>query len=340
MHAKHQHYVPRHLLRGFLSDNPEEAAKERVRVFDLQSAKSFTTKINNVMGEHRFNEWWADEDTIISVDPSIEAIEHQVVPLIDRLREQRRLNLSAEEHQDIAVLLGLQFTRAKAMRQMFVRFEDQLRRHVEKRGGRMEQVEGWEPLTEEKLKRDHIRQLVNSFPKYVEHMADKVFFLMTPPPGESLYLGDNPVVMANDVKSRPFGNLGLNVPYIQLYIPIAHDLMLCAYSREVLGRAIKQSQEMHDELRRNAFDLMWKGAIGPDGMKRILAEMPRDVDEFIGAIRAGESVPMQAETVAGYNSLQAFYAVRYVVDRRGSFAVAREAVKQRAECDLRERSEE
>jgi len=57
MEAKHQHYVPRHLLRGFLSDNLEEAKNERVRVFDLETGKTFTTKIDNIMGEGRYKRY-------------------------------------------------------------------------------------------------------------------------------------------------------------------------------------------------------------------------------------------------------------------------------------------
>lgn len=67
-------------------------------------------------------------------------------------------------------------------------------------------------------------------------MAEKVMFLMESPEGRTFYIGDDPVVMHTDhptVAGR--GALGLSVPFIQIFLPLSSDLMLCTFDKAVLG---------------------------------------------------------------------------------------------------------
>jgi hypothetical protein len=332
MAAQHQHYVPQLLLRGFLSRDAAKAAKDQVHVFDLQTGASFTPSIANIMGERRFNDFWADEETLATIEPATGRIESHVAPLVERIRAERRLERSPEEFGDLALLMAFQFIRTKKMRLLPERMNRQLRAHVEKMGFDPAKVEGLEELDEEALKQLHVRNQIEGLEKYTGIIADKEFFLMSAPEGSSFYLGDHPVVLHNDEERRGmFGGLGLAVPYIQIYLPLSADLLLCAYDKAVLGQLMKTRDDGFRENQVYALGKLMRGEISAQQMKQAMEGMKAldVISPLIDAIRAGEPVAVGPEQVQCYNSLQAFQAHRFIVDPDGKFVVAAEMVAER-----------
>lgn len=339
MAAEHQHYVPQMLLRGFLSRNPENAAKEQVHVFDLESGKRFEPSISNIMGERRYNDFWLDEETLATIEPAAGRIESHVAPLVERVRQERRLERSPEEFSDLALLMAFQFIRTKKIRHLPERLNEQLIAHIQKMGLDPTNVEGLEDWTEEKLKKQHAKMQIDGLPKYVEIIAEKEFFLMTAPEGSSFYLGDHPVVMHNDDQRDGFlrGGLGLAVPYIQIYLPLSAEVMLCAYDRAVLGQLMKSRDELMREFQLEALGWLRQGLIIGQEMKALLDSVKcKDaVDPLIESIRAGTPISIGPDQVQSYNSLQAFHAHRFVVDPDGEFAVASEMIDERKRVEAR-----
>jgi len=335
MAAQHQHYVPQLLLRGFLSRDPAKAAKDQVHVFDLEAGTQFTPSITNIMGERRYNDFWVDEETLATVEPAAGRIESHVAPLVDRIRAEKHLERSPEETRDLALLMAFQFIRTKKMRLLPERMSQQLREQVERMGFDPAKVEGLEPLDEETLKRLHVRNQIDGLEKYAKIIAEKEFFLMLAPQGSTFYLGDHPVVLHNDEERRwIFGGLGLAVPYIQIYLPLSADLLLCAYDKAVLGQLMKIRDEGMRENQIYALGKLMRGEITAAHMKRRLDAMKAfDVTTpLIDAIRAGKPIAVGPEQVQCYNSLQAFQAHRFVVDPDGKFVVASEMMKDRKEA--------
>ena len=76
MAAQNQHYVPKHILRNFLSDSENE----RVTVFDKLEEKSFVSSIKNVMAERQFHDFFFDENWMASFEPIACAAEDQLLP--------------------------------------------------------------------------------------------------------------------------------------------------------------------------------------------------------------------------------------------------------------------
>lgn len=332
MAAQHQHYVPQLLLRGFLSREPEKAAKEQVHVFDLETGDTFAPSITNIMGERRYNDFWLDEETLASVEPAAGLIESHVAPLVERIRNEKRLERSPEELGNLALLMAFQFIRTKKMRLLPERMNQQLRKHVERMGFDPAEVQGLKTLDEETLKQLHVRNQIEGLEKYAELIAEKEFFLMAAPEGSSFYLGDHPVVLHNDEeRGGMVGGLGLAVPYIQIYLPLSADLTLCAYDKAVLGQLIKSREEGIRENQVYALGQLTRGEITRPQMKQALEAM-KDFDvitPLIESIRAGDPIPVGPEQVQCYNSLQAFQAHRFVVDPDGKFEVAAEMIAER-----------
>jgi len=344
MAAQHQHYVPKLLLRGFLSGDPERALKEQVHVLDLEAGKSFPTSIDNIMGERRFNEFWVDDDVLATIEPWTGRIESHLAPIIERIRSRKTLERTQEEIANLAFLMAFQFVRTKGMRLMPERIDAQLRRHVKRMGFDPAKVDGLMNLDEEGLKKEHIRHQGQNLEKYVEIMAEKEFFLMTPPDGRSFYIGDHPVVLHNEEpRTVHTGHLGIGAAYIQIYLPLSSDVLLCAYDKAVLGQMMKASDEARNkEVAGYALSKLIAGEISAAQMKQAI-DAARDLDPvaaMIRAIRAGQPIAVGPEQVQCYNSLQAFFAHRFVIDPDDSFAVAHDMIGERKSVGQDEQADE
>ena len=327
--SQHQHYVPRLLLKGFLSRDSEEAKKEQVRVFDLIEQRSFPTSIDNIMGEHRFNEWWLDEKTMATIEPAVGRIESHLAPLIRRIRRERRLERTPEVFHDLALLMALQYIRTKRMRLLPKRLDDQFRVDVKKRGFNPDKVQGLVDWDEKTLKKQHVKHQIDGLAKCTGLIAEKKFFLMTAPEGSSFYLGDHPVALYKDEDDRGvIGDLDLEDPYIQIYLPLSADMMLCAYGPVVLDDLMKNRDEQMAEVKGTALKHLMDGRVSAAQMKEMMerAKASHITTQVIGAICTGEPWAAERKQVQLYNLLQASYAHRFVVDPDGKFEVARETI--------------
>lgn len=336
MAAEHQHYVPQLLLRGFLSQIGNEAEKEQVRVFDLERKESFPTSITNIMGERRFNEWWIDEDTTATIEPATSQIESELAPLIEKIRAEKRLEITPENIANLAVLMAFQFIRTKKMRLIPERLNQQLIAHVKRMGLDPAKIHGLIDWDKESLKRQHVKQQVENLAEFTKIMMDKVFFVMTAPVGKSFYLSDHPVALHSDEERRGImRGLGIGIPYIQIYLPLSHDVMLCAYDRAVLGGLMRGRDEEMNRGKGAALKLLMQGSITAEQMKGFVEEAKRydEIGSLIDTIRAGEPVACNVEQVDAYNSLQVFQAHRFVVDPIGKFDVVGEIIADREASD-------
>lgn len=340
MAAEHQHYVPQMLLRGFLSKIGNEADKEQVRVFDLERKESFPTSITNIMGERRFNEWWIDDETIATVEPAMGQIESHLSPLVKKIRTEKRLEISKETISNLALLMAFQFIRTKRMRLLPERLNEQLIAHVKRMGLDPAKVDGIVDWDKESLKRQHVKQQVNGLEKFTNIMMDKIFFVMTSAKGKSFYLGDHPVVLHSDENRRGvMRGLGIGVPYIQIYLPLSHDVLLCAYDRAVLGNLMRVRDEEMNRGKGEALKLLMAGKINAEQMKGFVEEAKQYdvIGPLIDTIRAGEPVACNDEQVDAYNSLQIFQAHRFVVDPLGKFDLVDEMIAERESSEKREK---
>ena len=109
MAAENQHYVPKFILRQFLSNKK----REQVSVFDKHTEKTFVTSIKNMMAERRFNDFTFDDEWIASFEPIACAAEDQVLPSYRKVLKDRLLDNSPEQKADLAMMLAFQLLRSK-----------------------------------------------------------------------------------------------------------------------------------------------------------------------------------------------------------------------------------
>lgn len=186
--AQHQHYVPKFILRNFLSLAPRERDREQVRVFDKvrRAPISNPVSIDNIMGERRFHDFQVD-DAWVSAEEAIGDIEHGVLPAYRSLVDERRFSNSIEERAAVSMLLALQFLRTREMRDRFQDLDDKLEAHIRRLGGTMDMLEGWEPQDENARKIRHVDFLARTIREFATIISKKHFLLFEPPPGRSFY---------------------------------------------------------------------------------------------------------------------------------------------------------
>lgn len=325
MAAQQQHYVPKFILRQFLS----EQDGERVAVYDKHDDKTFVTSTKNIMAERRFNDFAFDDEYMASFEPVACRAEDAMFPAYRQVIEERRLDGTPEQTGALAMLLAFQFVRTKANRQMWADMEALIVDVVESSGGRMQDVNGWDdwkPATEDTLKRDHLTSIRHSLLEFAQIIAEKDFLLAEASPGRSFYLGDNPVALANDNDFGPYGNIGLALPGIQIYLPLTSELMLCAWCPTILGEIGDRLSASKSEGRGEALKRVMAGQLTPAQMKAVIEQievLEAPHEAMLTAVAEGRPIASTGDNMDYYNSLQTRSATRYIVCQQADFKLAR-----------------
>lgn len=319
--AQNQHYVPRFILRQFLSD----VEKEHVSVYDKHEDKIFVTAIKNIMAERRFHDF-AIEEWTASFEPVASRIEEIVLPVYRKVVEARRLDGSPETRAALALLMAFQFTRTRAHREIRESLEEALRAKVEAMGRRMQDVEGWEEPTEDIVKREHLRGAVESVDEFARIIARKDFLLAEAGAGRRFYLGDHPVSMHNSRKFGSYGNLGLALPGIELYMPLSADLQLCAWCPSILREIADHRAQTIADYESETLAAVMAGRMQASQMKAVLDNVRAqftNAAELLKHVTEGTPISSTSENMDHYNSLQSMFAYRYIVSQDGDFDLAR-----------------
>jgi hypothetical protein len=218
------------------------------------------------MAENRFHDF-CFEDWIVSFEPIASRIEEWCLLTYQRIIETRRLECTPQEKADLAFLIAFQMLRTKAARARFQELGAAMQNKIEEMGHRMEDVPGWEPQTEDTVKRATLTAIREALPRYAEIIASKEFRLAEADSGRSFYLGDNLVCLHNKRTFGPYGNLGLAVPGIEIYLPLSSNLMLCAWCPSVMEPFRKSYADGNQELKSLLVGHLMAGKISATTMK-------------------------------------------------------------------------
>lgn len=324
--AQNQHYVPQHLLRNF-----SQGDRERVHVFDKHTGRSFTTSVRNVLAERRFNDFQLGEFEV-SAEPAMGKLEDMVIGALARVIEARSLaSLSTEERAHLCYLMAFQFLRTKHMRDNFQAINDGIVAKIEAMGGDPNEVRGFKPLDDNSLKAESVRFLVKALPEFAKTISLKVMLLMETSADRPFYLGDSPVVMSNSERiPGPFGNIGLGVRGIEIYMPLSATLVLGAWCPSIIEK-FEQGRVEHATQRRQATMLMTLGRNIDRERMNAFMEQANAIDEKIGnmltTVKNGQPLNCDEDHLTHLNSLQVAFARRYVICPRADFDLARRMLR-------------
>jgi hypothetical protein len=126
---------------------------------------------------------------------------------------------------------------------------------------------------------------------YTIPILEKIWFLTKTPPGEYLYISDNPFVRTNQQTFGPYGNLGLMCPGIELYMPLSSNLVLAMYCPSFGVKFL----EIHNEL---------KKMIAINHHPHELEDKLTYYTALIKAMQGGPAMIGTTDNITYYNSLQ------------------------------------
>ena len=190
----------------------------------------------------------------------------------------------------------------------------------------MEDIQGWTPSTENTTKREHLTFIRHNLADFAGIIAQKDFALVASMPSRSFYLGDNPVCLHNARDFGPYGNLGLAVKGIEIYMPLSADLLVCAWCPTIMIGIRKVMQDAKGTVERDALAALMGGRITVAQMRQQIEESHQHfqaAERLHLAVLEGRPIDSVDETMDFYYSLQLAYSHRYVISREGDFAFAR-----------------
>jgi len=304
--AKIQHYVPKFLLRNF-----GLGKKDHVWVYDKQSGRSFQTNAKNVASENRFYDFEID-GTIYSLEAGLSKIESKTKPVIAQILHSDTVStIDAQSRAMLASFLAIQFIRTKAFRMQWADLPRILRRKIEAMGDRVAPGSQAEALIQEpsenQIKVETTRMILDAPKNYGPHFLNKIWFLAKTTTSHPFILGDNPVSLQNHIDMGPYGNLGLAVRGIEVYLPLSSTRALAMWCPSLA----QQIADAADTVRRLP--------------KEVLATQIKDPEGILAmdlAIRRGATLLYDPNHVMNFNSLQVSRSERYLFSSKNDFALA------------------
>lgn len=325
--AEIQHYVPKLLLRGFLSA-PQE--KEQVFVYDKHEDRLFLTNIANITAERGFYEI-DDPNEHGTIESIFSELESNTKPAYEKLVDSEDLAaLDDIQKTWLSFFVAFQHLRTRHIREIIQLLNDKVREHIEKLGFDPHETEGFEPVqTKEDLTRASLIQLAQSVGMHSQLISKKACFLVTTSADRPFWISDHPVAMHNNRDLSPYGNIGLAVPGIEVYLPLTSTLLLafwCPTNADKLAENVAQAKIARDEL---AALRVLNHNVSRDEVRSQLDKLQAIIDEgepLLVALRKGSSIAATAENVTFYNHLQVRWAHRYLINSNDDFGLVKEMI--------------
>ena len=322
-----QHYVPRLLLRGFLR---EPKAKKQVFVYDKHEDRSFSTNITNIAAERGFYDFEFD-DIQVDVEGILSELENNTNSAFERVIETESLAaLDDEQKSWLSVFLAIQQLRTRHFREVIKAFNEGTAEHIRNLGFNPLETEGFEPIeTEDDLKRASLALLAHSMGPHSTLMSTKVCFLAKTSADRPFWISDHPVVMHNSREFGPYGNIGLAVPGIEIYLPLASTILLalwCPTNADMLCENVERAKSEQKAL--SVMRVLGRD-VDRDEIDIQLDKWQAIVDDgepLLEALTKGSAVEATAENVTFYNHLQVTWAHRFLISPTDDFALAKKMI--------------
>ena len=293
-----QHYVPQLLLRGFATPK-----RKQVYVFDKQAGNMSRSSVRNLACERGFYDLEGDGDPE-RLDRWLRRLEEQTAPVIKSIRGRRALDhLLPAERQWIAAFIAVQHLRTRRHREFWGDVNKQMAGVLREMGADPNKVENFRELTEAEVRRDSIAFMPGSASALLPHLLDKAWILLSAAPGNSFWVGDHPVILANNINPGDGirGTLGFAVRGIEVYLPISSELTLgCLCPTIPAMFAAAKARVIQPALRKGR------------------------ADEFLDAFTGRTTLQLDVENMKYHNSLQVISAERFIFSLHDEFDMARE----------------
>jgi hypothetical protein len=310
---KKQHYVPQFLLRNF----SVPLKSSQICVFDKHTEETFSTNIKNVSCEKGFYDIEL-KDKVLTMEASLGRLEDGAAGIIKKIINEGKLPILESVERFIrATFIAAQLIRVKTARTRISGLNNGLRNKLQAMGLAESEVEGFTSLGEEAVKLMSMK-LLERVDEFVPYFYDKQWLLLSTNKDHPLCISDNPVTLQNKNDFGLYGNLGLGVKGIEIYMPISKMYSICILCRSY-EETFKKSCEQYKGLQETRPDLIEK-----------LGTSAALFEEYMTGMTSGTSVKMRPDNVLNLNSLQVKFSTRFVYSSNDAFEIVRQMIKDDA----------
>jgi hypothetical protein len=327
VHTELQHYVPRFLLRRFGTGK-----KDRIHVYDKHTDNTFVIAAKKAAAENNFYDFKFD-DVDLTLEPGLAALESKAAIVIDKILTRRRLDFSSiEERAILSQFFAVQSVRTRAALEKWRHLGQLLKDRLQEWGAKHTDLFKEEDPRlgdEENQDRVFIAQSILRAPKdYGPYIAAKSWLLLETDRKHPYIIGDHPLVLHNMRDTGPRGNIGFAVEGIELYFPLAPDLVLAMWC------------STHEQMLRDGLQQLG----GLSGKSALFRELyPGAHENVVSMVQAIDSgLPWQGtpDNTLFVNSLQVLYAERFIFSTNGEFSLVEDMIRDNPETRRGQRMED
>ena len=327
--ARNQHYVPRVLLRNFATAG--RGKSRQVHVFDKSDGRRFQTSIENVFAARDFNTLTLGDD-VVCLEDAMGQIEGAVAGVLKKVLDERSLaGLRPNEIEALDSFTALQKVRNVSVRADITHLGELMRELVRNEGTDPKTVPQLGEQDGPELAKAVALQLTDNLDEFARSLAGKQRLLMESHGNDVFVLGDSGSVWTNARDTGPYGNLGLEVLGIQIYLPLSPDLLLAYFCPSIIDNLRSE----HDAQLKAAkvaqiLSVLGTGEMGASAYheRDALVQAAQRSGDFLTRFDAGLPIACEAKDVDAHNMLQIQQSERFVVSNRSDFTLAERMITE------------
>jgi hypothetical protein len=321
--AEIQHFVPKNaLLKNFAGRRRDG----KLYVFDKHASRAIrhATSISNIAAQRRFNEAQTEQG-IVSLEAPLTFIEDAAAPVIERLVAMESLaEIDEEDAGVLALFVAIQFIRVprirEAQRQLRQGLVD-IAKKVMPHAKNIPELE--KELQNEAIKLAGLAHIAEASSEYARILLRHQWLLMKAPPECAFWISDCPVVLHNDRDFGPYGNLGIALPAIQIYMPISPTLSLGIWEAGVIEDRLTQIEKMRRQYNQLKLKKLLATPQPDDGILEASYELALKKHASTKAcMDNGLPIAMDEEQVVFMNYLQYKWSTRFIFSNNPDFSLA------------------
>lgn len=328
--VKKQHTVPRFLLDNFSFET--KSKKNRLFTFDKLNEKIFEQTVFDATTMNSFYNL-VDQAKQISLEPFLGVYEGQAAPLIKKIVEERSISwLSEEDKYNVAEFIAVQQSRSNTRLQLIERMVSVLDERLSQMNPSGERVEtGFGPEGLSDRKNMFLKRIVNQAAE-VSIFLEKSWILYETVEKNPFFISDNPVTLHNSIDMKGYGNLGIALEGIEIYIPLSSTITLGLICPSIANLKTQEAAKISDIPKiMNFFN-----TLDASQKKLVLDDAGQTETEFLQVVKNlnsciemaksfkdGTSCLIQDEKVKHLNSLQVTQSEKYIFSAIKNFEVVR-----------------
>lgn len=320
--VRNQHYVPRCLLKAFAKKG--NGKKPQICVFDKANERSYVAATENVFAMRDFNTFEGTGGFVLCLEDGMAKIEDQAAPVLREIIETQSLaGLNDVKRAALLTFVALQKVRGVSPRAQMDQMVEGLKRRIQADGSDPDKVLQLKETGDEQTKLAALQLIRESLGEFTLLFAGKALMLHKAAKDTEFLIGDTPVVWANERKTAPYGNLGLAVLGIEIYMPISPQLCLAFWCptivqmiRDGIQHAKTTVQDLEKHLVIGAPAVAEQAAAAIGKARGLIQGGQRDLE----SIETGRPLHLSADNMLRANSLQVAQSARFVASQSGDFS--------------------